>query len=329
VRTLRVGVAGLGHLGTLHARAWKRIEGVELVGGYDPDPSARERAKSDLGLKMHDSLAGLLAGLDAISIAAPTPAHHDVARLSLARGIATLVEKPLAGTPDEGEAILALARAQGTALAVGHIERMNPAVLAALPFLRSPRFIEAHRLAPPVPRGTDVDVILDLMIHDLDLALLATRSRVIEVAAVGVPVVTPRIDIANARLTFESGCVANVTASRISRERVRKIRFFEASEYLSIDCLNRTVEAYELAPPDPADPEQHWLARIRPLPISVPPDDPLETELRHFLALRGDPARSWAESETALEALRVADLVRRQVERRPVLSGQSGPSVPV
>jgi predicted dehydrogenase len=329
VRTLRVGVAGLGHLGTLHARAWKRIEGVELTGGYDPDPEARARAEAELGLKAHDTLAGLLAGLDALSIAAPTPAHHDVARVSLARGIATLVEKPLARTPEEGEAILALARAQGTTLVVGQIERMNPAVLAALPHLRSPRFIEAHRLAPPVPRGTDVDVILDLMIHDLDLALLATRSRVTEVAAVGVPVVTPRIDIANARITFESGCVANVTASRISREKVRKIRFFEASEYLSIDCLNRTVEAFTLEPADPADPEAHWLARIRPLPIAVPADDPLETELRHFLALRADPARSWAESETALEALRVADLVRRQVERRPVPSGQSGPSVPV
>lgn len=329
VRTLRAGVAGLGHLGTMHARAWQRIEGVELVGGYDPDPAARSRAEEALGVRVHDSLASLLAGLDLLSIAAPTPEHHDTARASLARGIATLVEKPMAATPDEGEAILALARAQGAALAVGQIERMNPAVRAALPFLRSPRFIEAHRLAPPVPRGTDVDVILDLMIHDLDLALLATRSRVVDVQAVGVPVVTPRIDIANARITFESGCVANITASRISKEKVRKIRFFEASEYLSIDCLHRTVEAFALEPADAGDPDAHWLARIRPLPIAVSSDDPLETELRHFLALRSDPARSWVESETALEALRVADLVRRQVERRPVRSGQSGPGVPV
>jgi predicted dehydrogenase len=329
VRTLRVGIAGLGHLGSHHARAWKRIEGVELVGGYDPDPDARARAAEEFSIRVHDTLPPLLAGLDALSIAAPTPAHHDVARASLGRGIATLVEKPMAGTPEEGESILALARAEGVTLAVGQIERMNPAVRAALPFLRAPRFIEAHRLAPPVPRGIDVDVILDLMIHDLDLALLATRSRVVEVHAVGVPVVTPRIDIANARLTFESGCVANLTASRISREKVRKIRFFESSEYLSIDCLNRSVEAFALEPADPSDPGAHWLARIRPLPISVSNEDPLEAELRHFLALRSDPARSWAESETALEALRVADLVRRQVEMRPVLSGPSGPSVPV
>jgi predicted dehydrogenase len=233
----------------------------------------------------------------------------------------------MAATPDEGEGILALARAQGAVLVVGQIERMNPAVRAALPHLKAPRFIEAHRLAPPVPRGTDVDVILDLMIHDLDLALLATRSRVVDVQAVGVPVVTPRIDIANARITFESGCVANMTASRISREKIRKIRFFEASEYLSIDCLHRTVEAFALEPAGPDNPDAHWLARIRPLAIAVSDDDPLETELRHFLALRADPARSWAESETALEALRVADRVRRQVERRPALSEPIGPSV--
>ncbi|HYJ32346.1 MAG TPA: Gfo/Idh/MocA family oxidoreductase [Candidatus Binatia bacterium] len=329
MRTLRAGVAGLGHLGTLHARAWQRIEGVELVGGFDPDPDARARAEEALGIKMHDSLAALLAGLDLLSIAAPTPAHHDLAKAALARGIATLVEKPMAATPAEGEGILALARAQGAVLAVGQIERMNPAVRAALPHLKAPRFIEAHRLAPPVPRGTDVDVILDLMIHDLDLALLATRSRVVDVQAVGVPVVTPRIDIANARITFESGCVANMTASRISKEKVRKIRFFEASEYLSIDCLHRTVEAYALEPAGPENPDAHWLARIRPLAIAVSGDDPLETELRHFTALRADPARSWAESETALEALRVADRVRRQVEHRPVRSEPTGPSVPV
>ncbi|HEU4764055.1 MAG TPA: Gfo/Idh/MocA family oxidoreductase, partial [Candidatus Eisenbacteria bacterium] len=135
MRTLRAGVAGLGHLGTMHARAWQRIEGVELVGGFDPDPAARARAQEALGITMHDSLAALLAGLDLLSIAAPTPAHHDLAKASLARGIATLVEKPMAATPAEGEGILALARAQGAVLAVGQIERMNPAVRAALPHL--------------------------------------------------------------------------------------------------------------------------------------------------------------------------------------------------
>lgn len=289
-----------------------------MVGGYDPDPRSRERAAAELGIRTFDSLEALLDVADAVTVAAPTPAHHEVTLAALARGIPTLVEKPMAAAPEHGEAMLALARAKGVALAVGQIERFNPAVRAALPFLTSPRFIEAHRLAPPVPRGTDVDVILDLMIHDLDLALLATGSRVAEIHAVGVPVVTPHIDIANARITFESGCVANLTASRISREKTRKIRFFEASEYLSIDCLNRTVEAFALEPAAAGNPAEHWLARIRPLPVSVTADDPLETELRHFLALRSDPALSWKESETALEALRAADSVRRQVERRPL-----------
>jgi predicted dehydrogenase len=201
------------------------------------------------------------------------------------------------------------------ALLVGHVERYNPAVRAALPHLRAPRFIEAHRLAPMVPRGIDVDVVLDLMIHDLDLAHLATRSRVASVQAVGVPVLTPRVDIANARLTFESGCVANLTASRVSRDKMRKIRFFEANEYLSIDCLNRTVEAYTLAPSDGTD-AGDWMRRIRPISIQVPPLDPLETELRHFLSRLSEPGRAREETGAALEALRVAEEIRTQIERR-------------
>src|SRR6185436_18540226 len=256
----------------------------------------------------------LLDRVEALSIAAPTPAHHDVTHAALSRGIPTLVEKPIAVTPAEGAAMLALARERGVALCVGQIERFNPAVRAALPFLKSPRFIEAHRLAPIVPRGIDVDVILDLMIHDLDLALWLTGSRVERVDAVGVPVLTPRIDIANARLTFASGCVANLTASRVSREKIRKIRFFEANEYLSIDCLNRTVEAYTLKSATSEAPED-LLRRIRPLPITVEPRDPLESELTHFLALTREPEGSWEETEVALEALRVAEEVRAQAAR--------------
>ena len=316
---VQVGVAGLGHLGSHHARSWARLGIAVVAGGFDPDPAARERATTELGIPVFDSLDALLDRVEALSIAAPTPAHHDVTRAALHRGIPTLVEKPIAVTPAEGEAMLALARERGVVLCVGQIERFNPAVRAALPFLKSPQFIEAHRLAPPVPRGIDVDVILDLMIHDLDLALLATGSRVADIQAVGVPVVTSHVDIANARVTFESGCVANLTASRISRDKVRKIRFFEASEYLSIDCLNRSVEAFELVPAAPGSADQHWLARIRPLPVSVGSEDPLESELRHFLSLRAEPERSWRETETALAALDAADAVRRQVDRRPAL----------
>jgi len=250
VSRARVGVVGVGHLGHHHARAWSRIPGAALVGAYDPSAAARERAARELSLPMTDSLEALLDQVDLVSIAAPTPDHAALTHLCLARGLHVLVEKPMAATVAEGTAMLAAARAGKRALFVGQVERFNPAVQAARPHLKSPRFIEAHRLAPIVPRGIDVDVILDLMIHDLDLALWLTGSSVTQVHAVGVPVLTPRIDIANARLTFAAGCVANLTASRVSREKIRKIRFFEANEYLSIDCLNRSVEAYTLAPAD-------------------------------------------------------------------------------
>jgi predicted dehydrogenase len=307
-------VVGVGHLGHHHARAWSRIEGVSLVGGYDVDPSVRERAARDLGLPPFDSLEALAERVDLVSIAAPTPRHAELTHFCLSRGLHVLVEKPMAQTVAEGEAMLAAARAGKRALFVGQVERFNPAVQAARPNLKSPRFIEAHRLAPIVPRGIDVDVILDLMIHDLDLALWLTRSRVTQVHAVGVPVLTPRIDIANARLTFASGCVANLTASRVSREKVRKIRFFEANEYLSIDCLNRSVEAYTLKPAE-SDAAEDLLRRIRPLLIHVEARDPLESELTHFLALTREPEGSWEETEIALDALRVAEEVRAQALR--------------
>jgi len=314
VNRARVGVVGVGHLGHHHARAWSRIEGVSLVGGFDVDPAARQRAERDLGLPPFDTLEALAERVDLVSIAAPTPRHAELTQFCLARGLHVLVEKPMAQTVAEGEAMLAAARSKKRALFVGQVERFNPAVQAARPNLKSPRFIEAHRLAPIVPRGIDVDVILDLMIHDLDLALWLTRSRVTQVHAVGVPVLTPRIDIANARLTFASGCVANLTASRVSREKIRKIRFFEANEYLSIDCLNRSVEAYTLKPAESDAPED-LLRRIRPLPIHVEARDPLESELTHFLALTREPEGSWEETEVALDALRVAEEVRAQALR--------------
>ena len=241
---MRVGVVGVGHLGSHHARAWSRIREVSLVGTYDPQAVARERITRELGVVSFDAFAPLLEKVDLVSIAAPTSAHTDLTIEALRRGIHVLVEKPMASLPEDGERMLQAARSAGRALYVGQVERHNPAVVAALPHLHSPRFIEAHRLAPPVNRGIDVDVVLDLMIHDLDLALLATRSNITQVHAAGVPVLTQKVDIANARLVFESGCVANLTASRISREKVRKIRFFESNEYLSIDCLNRSIEAY-------------------------------------------------------------------------------------
>ncbi len=312
----RAGVAGVGHLGSHHARVWSRVPSISSVTAYDPDPSARERALAMLpGLAFADSYDALIDRVDVVSIAAPTPTHAELAMAALRAGRHVLVEKPMAATPEEAEAMLDAARRARRALLVGQIERFNPAVRAALPHLANPRFIEAHRLAPPVPRGIDVDVVLDLMIHDLDLALLATRSPIAELHAVGVPVLTDKVDIANARLVFASGCVANLTASRISREKVRKIRFFDRASYLSIDCMNRSVEAYTLAPPAPGAAPDDWMRRIRPLAVAVDGTDPLESELSHFLALREQPERSWEECATALEALRAAEAIGRMVSR--------------
>jgi predicted dehydrogenase len=317
VSRVRVGVVGVGHLGSHHARAWSRIEGATLVGGFDPNPEALARGSKELGLPAFDSLEALVDRVDLVSIAAPTTLHAELTLTCLSRGLHVLVEKPMAERPEEGESMLAAARAEKRALLVGQVERFNPAVMAARAHLKSPRFIEAHRLAPIVPRGIDVDVILDLMIHDLDLAIWLTRSSVTSVQAVGVPVLTPRIDIANARLTFASGCVANLTASRVSREKVRKIRFFESNEYLSVDCLNRTVEAYTLTPagPSPSMSAESLLRRIRPLDVRVEPSDPLESELKHFLTLTREPEASWEEASVALQALRLAEEVRLQAMR--------------
>jgi predicted dehydrogenase len=315
MKRVRVGVVGVGHLGTHHARAWTRVDAAELVGVHDPAAAARDRAAQELGVRAFESLDSLLEDVEAVSIAAPTPDHAALTARALERGIHVLVEKPMASSVAEGEAMLRAAERARRALLVGHVERYNPAVQAALPHLRSPRFIEAHRLAPIVPRGIDVDVVLDLMIHDLDLALLATRSRVVDVQAAGVPVLTPRVDIANARLTFESGCVANLTASRVSRDKLRKIRFFAASAYVSVDCLHRTVEAYTLAPAEGSDPAD-WMRRIRPVPVEVAPNDPLETELRHFLSRLGEPERALEDTAPALMALRVAEEIRLQIDQR-------------
>jgi predicted dehydrogenase len=311
----RVGVVGYGHLGAHHARALQRIEEATLTGVFDPSPEARSRASSELGVPTFDRFGALLDGVDAVAIAAPTVMHAALAEEAFSRGAHVLVEKPIASRVEEGETMIRAARRAGRALLVGHVERYNPAVKASIPHLKSPRFIEAHRLAPIVPRGIDVDVVLDLMIHDLDLCLLATRSRVASLEAVGVPVLTPRVDIANVRLTFESGCVANLTASRVSRDKMRKIRFFESNEYLSIDCLNRTVEAYTLLPAE-GTAATDWMRRIRPVPIEVPALDPLETEIRHFLARLSQPEEALAETAPALEALRVAEEIRLQIERR-------------
>src|SRR5688500_10931998 len=225
MKTLRVAVVGVGHLGQHHARIYAAMEGVTLVGIADTNRARAEEIAAKYATAAFTDPRELIDRVDAVSVAVPTVAHLDVALPFLAARKAVLVEKPLAASLDEADRLIGAAEQAGALLAVGHTERFNPAVEAARPMIDAPRFIEVHRLGTFPERSLDIDVIFDLMIHDLDLLLALVRSEVVSVEAVGVNVLTPRTDIANARLRFASGCIANLTASRISRDRVRKHRF--------------------------------------------------------------------------------------------------------
>jgi predicted dehydrogenase len=245
---LRVAVAGAGAFGRNHLRVVRELEtageGVALMAAVDPDAARAEEARKQYGIKVFASIDALLKAdlkLDAACVAVPTVKHHEVAAALLDAGLDLLVEKPLAANLSEADDLIALAERSGKILQPGHLERFNPAVLAVEPNLKRPMFFEAHRLSVFTPRALDVDVVLDLMIHDLDIVLTFAKSAVREVRAVGLPILSPKVDIANVRVEFESGCVANFTASRVSTERVRKLRFFEPRQYVSIDYARRDV----------------------------------------------------------------------------------------
>jgi predicted dehydrogenase len=248
-----VAVAGAGAFGRNHLRVVRELEaagqGVVLTAAVEPDAARAEEAAKQYGIKVFASIDELLKAdlnLDAVCVAAPTVKHHEVAAALLEAGLDLLVEKPLAANLAEADDLIERAERRGRIVQPGHLERFNPAVLAVEPRLKRPMFFEAHRLSVFTPRALDVDVVLDLMIHDLDIVLTFARSAVREVRAVGLPIVSPKVDIANVRVEFETGCVANFTASRVSTERVRKLRFFEPREYVSIDYARRDVLAIRM-----------------------------------------------------------------------------------
>jgi predicted dehydrogenase len=245
---LRVAVAGVGAFGRNHLRVLRELEtageGVALVAAVDPDAARAEEAAKQYGISVFATIKELLSAdlkLDAAIVAVPTVKHHEVAAALLEAGLDLLVEKPLAASLAEADDLIARAERGERILQPGHLERFNPAVLAVEANLKRPMFFEAHRLSVFTPRALDVDVVLDLMIHDLDIVLTFAKSAVREVRAVGLPILSPKVDIANVRVEFESGCVANFTASRVSTERVRKLRFFEPRQYVSIDYARRDV----------------------------------------------------------------------------------------
>jgi predicted dehydrogenase len=274
---LRVAVIGVGHLGRHHARILASLPGVALTAVVD-----RNRSRADEIAAAHHTEAAydyrdVLGRIDAVTVAVPTELHCEIALSFLQARIPTLVEKPIARTLAEADAMIRASLQAEVTLAVGHSERFNPAVAAVRPILTDPRFIEVHRLGTFRERSLDIDVVFDLMIHDLDVLLSLVNSRVESVEAVGVPVLTDRVDIANARLRFANGCIANLTASRISRERIRKIRFFQPSTYLSLDYATQTVDVWRLTRDGGAMPA------IEGGEIDVVGEEPLQRELADFV----------------------------------------------
>jgi predicted dehydrogenase len=255
---LKIGLFGVGHLGKIHARLIKELSDVyEFVGFYDPSEANATFAQSELGLKRYTSIEDLISKVDCIDIVTPTLSHFEIAQVALRNSKHVFIEKPITETFEEASKLQKLAQEAEVKVQVGHVERFNPAFKQALPFLHDPMFIETHRLAQYNPRGTDVPVVLDLMIHDLDIILSVVKAKIKRISASGVSVVSDTPDITNARIEFENGCVANLTASRISLKNMRKTRFFQRDAYISVDFLTKETEIVKMSTvdgePDPFD----------------------------------------------------------------------------
>ncbi len=321
-----MGVIGAGALGFHHVRILRDMPGVAFAGFYEANGDRAVQVTKELGVPSFPSVEALLDVVDAATIVVPTPAHFAVAKVALAQGKHLLIEKPIAATLAEADELVAIAKESGALIQTGHVERFNRAIRAALPFVDAPRFIESDRLAPFNPRGSDVAVVLDLMIHDIDLVRTLVGGPVAGLSAVGIPVLTPFVDIANARLEFASGAVANITASRVSRDRTRKLRIFQKSGYLSLDLGAGNGEFYRLR----TDVDLAELAKaaasveafVERVPLEAPEGEPLRLEFESFLqAVRGE-APVMVSGQDGREALAVALRIVGEIERTlPALKG--------
>jgi predicted dehydrogenase len=300
--TLRTAVIGVGYLGRFHAQKYAQAAGSRLVAVVDASEGARTRVASETGARPVANYRDLLGEVDAVSVVTPTPAHYQIALDFLRAGAHVLVEKPITETAAQARDLIGAARDAGRVLQVGHLERFNPAVRAAEPHLRTPRFIECHRLAPYRERGTDVNVVLDLMIHDIDIVQAIVGSPIASLEAVGAPVFSEEIDIANARIRFENGCVANATASRVSLKTERKLRLFEDDAYLSIDLQQRILTVIRKRAGGPAEGQ---------LPVTIEEQnfeqgDALRAEIESFLECARDGRTPVVTGEDGLRALETA-----------------------
>ena len=252
---LKVGLVGAGHLGKIHLKLLNQSEKYQLVGFHDKDIENAKKIEEEFGYKFYENLDELLEKIEVLDVVTPTFYHHHYAKMAIERGLHFFIEKPVTQTLEQAEELISLCQEKGVKAQVGHVERYNPAFIATKPFIDEPMFIEIHRLAEFNPRGTDVSVVLDLMIHDLDILLSVVKSPVKEIRASGVCVVSKSPDIANARIEFENGCVANLTTSRISMKAMRKSRFFQKDAYISVDFLEKKSEVIRMkqAPESPSD----------------------------------------------------------------------------
>ena len=301
-RPVRVAVVGVGDFGRNHARVYRQLEGVELVGIVD---STSERARSvadEFGAAVFRDVQALSGRVDAASVAVPTSEHARVGCQLMELGMDVLVEKPIAVSISEADLLLAAARDHRRILQVGHLERFNPALIAVLPIIKEPLYYEVHRLGVFSPRSLDIDVVYDVMIHDLDILLALTGSPVLSIHALGIPVITDKVDIAHARLEFESGAVANLTASRVSTERVRKLRFFQEHEYISLDYARQDALRIRVRQPVP-QPEFDCE------PIATRPEEPLAAELRAFVQAVRERKAPLVDGRAGRRALGLADQV--------------------
>ncbi|MBK1723338.1 oxidoreductase [Thiocystis violacea] len=307
---LRLAVVGVGYLGRFHALIYSRMADVELVGVFDTDDARARSVAEEAGCAVFDSLDALLDRVDAVSVVVPTSAHLAAAAPFLARGIHVLLEKPIAANAADGAEIVRLASEHGARLQIGHVERFNAGVMALAERIRAPLYLEAQRMGSFVERATDVDVVSDLMIHDIDIILSLVGAEITAISAVGASILTEHVDIANARLEFANGAVANVVASRVSDKTTRRIRVFQARGYLSLDFVAQTIDI--AAPREVAGAPRPEIVRER---IQVEPVKPLDAELAAFVQCIREARPPLVDGRTGLAALEVALEVRACIQR--------------
>jgi len=299
---MRAGVVGTGYLGRLHARILTEMD-VDAIGFVETNDAIAAEVQENLKLRRFESVAALAQEIDCAVVATPTTTHFDIARELLEAGVDVMIEKPITASADDARKLIEIAKERGRIIQVGHVERYNPAIVAAEPFLNDVGYIEAERLGVFVARSLDVDVLLDLMIHDLNLVLSLMRQPVVDIKAVGIPVLTDKVDITNVRLEMANGAVANLTASRVSQDRVRKIRFFGREAYISVDTREQEVKGFRLNG-----------RSIEPLEVNVEKKEPLRAELDSFVECVRDRKRPVVSAEDGVEAVELAVRVAAAID---------------